>query len=97
MAISMVVVLGLAFAFYAYVATRWWREVMQIRREGSRSSRAMVLVFASAPEDNIVAMRSRDRQEYGSGADTREAELQRRYAIVMGRRKAGKHQRRVVA
>jgi hypothetical protein len=97
MAISMVVVLGLVCAFYVYVATRWWGEVMQIRREGSRSSRAMVLVFASSPEDNIVPMRSRDGQKYGADADTRDAELQRRYSMVVGRRKAWKHQKRVVA
>lgn len=97
MAIPMAVVLGLACVFYVYVAFRWWNEARQIRREGRRVSSAMVLVFAGRPDDNIVAMRLRESKNHGAGVDPRETELARRYAIVMGRRRAGKHQKRVVA
>ncbi len=41
MAIPMAVVLGLACAFYIYVAIRWYLEALLIRREDKRSSSAM--------------------------------------------------------
>ena len=54
MAIPLVMILGLACGFYFYVAIQWWHEATIIRREGRRASSAVVLMFASSPEDGIA-------------------------------------------
>jgi hypothetical protein len=54
MAIPLVMILGLACGFYFYAAIQWCREAMMIRREGRRASSAIVLMFASSPEDGIA-------------------------------------------
>ena len=61
MGIPMAVVLGLACLFYLYVATRWWRETMLIRRENKRSSSKIVHLFSSDAKDadaahNVIVM-----------------------------------------
>jgi hypothetical protein len=88
MAIPFAVFLGLACAFYIYVAIRWYLEVLMIRREAKRSSSAMARPFESAPGDNQI---------FGRGVGTAQPSYGGREVIVMTRSKAGEHQKRVVA
>ena len=95
MEITMAVVLGLACMFYVYVAIRWWREAMLIRREDERSSSAVVPLFASAPEDDFVSSVRRGNQTFAE--DSAKAACGSRDVIVMNREKTRKQDKRVVA
>jgi hypothetical protein len=97
MEITMAVVLGLASMFYVYVAIRWWREAMLIRRGDKRSSSAMVLMFASAPEDDFLSSARRGNQTFAGDNAEAQAAYGRRDVIVMNRKKTRKQDKRVVA
>jgi hypothetical protein len=97
MEITMAVVLGLACMFYVYVAIRWWREAMLIRREDKRSSSAMVPLFASAPEDDFVSSVRRGNQTFAGDNAKAQSAYGSRDVIVMNREKTRKQDKRVVA
>jgi hypothetical protein len=97
MAISMAMVLGLACTFYIYVAIRWYREVLVIRREARRASSAMVLSFARAPGGSMTVRAPQDIQRYGADAEIKEKRYKGREVVEMDQSKDGKQQKRVVA
>jgi hypothetical protein len=82
MVVPMAMVLGLACTFYIYVAIRWYREILAIRREQRRASSAMALVSGHS---------------YGWQPQARAMVDEGREVIVMGRTKAAKHQKQEVA
>ena len=97
MAIPMAAILGLAITFYIYVAIRWYREVLVIRREARRASSAMGLSFARAPQGSMAARATEGIQRYGADVEIKEKRYKGREVVEMGQSKDGKQQKRVVA
>jgi hypothetical protein len=95
MTIPIAFVLGLASAFYVYVAFHWGREAMLARRGRIRSSSIMVL-STTAPGGSMPAMELEDNAKSSASAETREGWKGGHDVIAIRRPKAQKQENQVV-
>jgi hypothetical protein len=96
MAISIVLLLGLAITFYGYVSIHWFGVIRSQRQADVRSSRILQAVSAD-PTERRPSAKFQQGVSYGSGSEAAHRRSSRSDVIVMTPSNAGKHQKQVVA